>query len=736
MVQRFRDRLKSLHHRLPLRWVLVVPFVLQLSAAVGLTGYLSLQNGQKAVNDLVTQLNEEVSDRVLQHLDTFATTSRRAAKSSSREIEAGRINPTQSRSLLSFLWRQAEAHDVGFLLYGNRQGQLFGAGFDLDPDRRSVIEVDPKVYRDRNSRGYRVDAQGQPKEQINFQLDYQFESEDWFAKTMKVGRPNWSSIYNWQAAPFLLAVSASVPMLDSQGKVIGSVAAESRLSHISDFLRKLSFSQSGRVFILERSGFLVANSDRSNPFIIENNLPKRIKGKESPDALIRASADYVEKTFQSLNDVDTPKQKSFEYAGENQFLRIVPWKDEWGLDWLVVVVVPESNFIADIKQNTRNTVFLCLVALMIATLLGLYTSRWIAEPILQLSQASSAIAHGEFDHESPRSFVRELHELGQSFDQMAEKLEQSFIELEDANDQLEERIEQRTEALRSTLQELHQTQAQMVQSEKMSALGQMVAGIAHEINNPVSFIQGNVGPAKQYAEDLFWLLDLYQQSYPEPSEEIRDAIETVDLDFLSKDLPKLFESMQVGAARISAIVLSLRSFSRLDESAVKTVSLHEGLESTLLLLQHRLRATVDRPEIQIVRNYGDLPKVECYAGQMNQVFMNLLTNAIDALEQSNHNKHEISNRITLTTKSLPNHQVQVIIEDNGIGMCESIKHKIFNPFYTTKPVGKGTGLGLSISYQIVTEAHHGQLICDSTPRKGTRFTIQIPERVLANPKIS
>lgn len=737
MAKRFQAP-KVLSDRLPLRWVLVVPFVLQISATVGLTGYLSIQNGQKAVNDLVTQLNREVSDRVLQHLDMFAINSRRAATNSFREIEAGRISPSNSRSLLSFLWRQAEVYDVGYLIYGNQRGQVFAAGFHFNNHRRSVAELDLEVYRDRNLRVYDADSQGYPKQQSDLLKDFRFETEDWFANTIKLGRPNWSSIYNWQIKPFPLSVSASVPLLDQQGRVIGSVAAESRLSQISDFLRTLSFSTSGRVFIVERSGLLVANSDASEPFTVENNLPKRIKGEDSPDSLIRAAAQYVNREFKQLAAIDTPQQSSFDHTGEKQFIRVVPWKDEWGLDWLVVMVVPESTFIGQIHENTRNTMFLCLAALAIATILGLYTSRWIAQPILQLSQASRAIAQGDFDQKNARSFVRELDQLGQSFNQMAEQLELSFIELEDANNQLEDRIERRTEALRSTLEELHQTQAQMIQSEKMSALGQMVAGVAHEINNPISFIQGNVVPAKQYIQDLLWLLSVYQQEYPQPSKPIQAAIESIDLSFMSEDLPKLLNSMTVGADRIAAIVLSLRNFSRLDESAVKTVDLHEGLDSTLMLLQHRLRANGDRPEIKIVRNYGQLPQVECYAGQLNQVFMNLLTNAIDAVEQANQNQpdHEIHNCITIATKSAPNHQVQIIIKDNGIGMCETIQQQIFNPFYTTKPVGKGTGLGLSVAYQIVTEAHRGQLFCRSTPGKGTQFTVQIPEQLSANPKVS
>lgn len=723
-------KLKQLRHQLPLRWVLVVPFILQISAAVGWTSYLSLQNGQKAVSELVNQLNQEVSDRVLQQLDTLTLSSRRVAQTSQLAIETGRIDPENSRSFLSFFWQQASTYQIGFLLYGDQQGRLLAAGNHFNDGTVSVIELNPQKYQSRDLYVYRADAQGHPLKQADLIPDYNFQSEDWFATTLKLGRPNWSSIYNWQAPPYPLAVSASVPVKDQQGRVIGSVAAESRLSEISDFLRKLNFSQAGRVFILERSGTLVANSDPSDPFTVKNNIPERLKGHESADPLIRASAQFLETEFETLQLIQTRQQISFDYAGEKQFLQVVPWKDDWGLDWLVVVVVPESTFMSQIQANTRTTLLLCLGALAVATLLGLYTAHRIAQPILQLSRASGAIAEGNFEHSSSESFVKEIQILGRSFNQMADQLDASFEALEQANSQLEERIAHRTTDLQTALEKLHQTQAQMVQSEKMSALGQMVAGIAHEINNPVGFIRGNLEPAEAYAQDLLWLVNLYQQTYPNPTPELQAAIESVDLDFISRDLPKLLQSMQVGAERIAEIVLSLRNFSRLDESAIKTVDLHEGLESTLMILQHRLKANVRRPEINVVRNFGEIPLVECYAGQLNQVFLNILSNAIDALEKRNQGRSYEAiladpNCITIVTTSL-DQNVRIKIADNGIGMSEAVKQQIFNPFYTTKPVGQGTGLGLSISYQIVTETHQGQLSCSSIPEEGTQFVMQIP----------
>lgn len=277
--------------------------------------------------------------------------------------------------------------------------------------------------------------------------------------------------------------------------------------------------------------------------------------------------------------------------------------------------------------------------------------------------------------------------------------------------------------LEQTLQELKYTQSQLIQSEKLSAIGQMVAGIAHEINNPVNFIYGNFQYARDYVHDLLSLLNLYQENYSEPVEVIQDKIEAIDLDFLIEDLPKVLKSMQVGADRIRQIVLSLKTFSRTDQVLTKSVDLHEGIDSTLLLLQHRLKVSSNCPAIEIVKNYGQLPKIECFAGQLNQVFMNLLCNAIDALEEVSNRKRCITIR---TSIKADNSRVIIKIADNGLGMNQNVLAKLFEPFFTTKPPGKGTGLGLSISYQIVVERHGGILKCDSIPDQGTEFCIEIP----------
>ena len=313
------------------------------------------------------------------------------------------------------------------------------------------------------------------------------------------------------------------------------------------------------------------------------------------------------------------------------------------------------------------------------------------------------------------------------------------LKLYHLTEHLEHQVAERTAEVEQALQQLQLSQVQLVQSEKMAALGKLVAGVAHEINNPLNFIHANLNHMEEYTQIFLTFIELYQKNYPNPVDDIQEQAEDVNLSFIRSDVIKILASMKIGTKRIREIVLSLRNFSRIDEAEFKAVDIHEGIESTLIVLQHRFKVKPKGLEIQLIREYDKLPLVECYSGLLNQVFMNILANAIDSLEEANakladQQIQDRPNKIIIRTSIIDTESVQIMVIDNGCGIPENIRPYIFDPFFTTKPVGKGTGMGLSISYQIITEKHKGQLKCFSEVGQETKFVIQIPIHQSGLPK--
>lgn len=387
-----------------------------------------------------------------------------------------------------------------------------------------------------------------------------------------------------------------------------------------------------------------------------------------------------------------------------------------------------------------------ILGILIAIFWGICLSRELAKPLETATRiAQQVTTEANFSLQVPITTQDEVGMLARSLNQLIQWVDKYTQELKQVQQTLERRVTERTEELvqknqqleqahshlSDTLENLKQTQTQLVQVEKMSSLGQLVAGVAHEINNPVNFIHGNLSYVQDYAENLLTLMQMYQQHYPDPVPEIQAEADKIDLEFLQEDLTKILTSMKVGTDRIRQIVLSLRTFSRMDEGERKTVDLHEGIDSTLMILQNRLKAKGQYPPIALIKEYGELPSIDCYAGQLNQVFMNVLVNALDALEERDEQQSvaelkQNPSRIVIRTEKAGTDQVAIRFIDNGPGISEMVQKRLFDPFFTTKAVGKGTGLGLSISYQIVTEKHRGQISCLSTLGEGTEFRIQIP----------
>ncbi|VXD13979.1 sensor histidine kinase [Planktothrix paucivesiculata] len=351
---------------------------------------------------------------------------------------------------------------------------------------------------------------------------------------------------------------------------------------------------------------------------------------------------------------------------------------------------------------------LLFASVLVVTITGFLIARAISHSLKNFIHVTQKLAAQDLTVRVPINSSDELGKVGIAFNKMAEQLAEREYLLQDQLDQLSQ-----------ALSELKRTQSQLIQSEKMSSLGQLVAGVAHEINNPVSFIYGNIEYVKQYTTDLLKLIRIYQEVYPDHPQEIVKVLEDIDLDFIIKDLPNLVKSIQSGADRIHKIVLSLRNFSRLDESELKTVDIHEGIENSLILLNHRFNS-----KMEVIKNYSNLPKIECYVASLNQVFMAILTNAIDAIEEANIDNSK-NPRIIINTEMNDSDHIRIRIRDNGHGIPDHIQERIFDPFFTTKPIGKGTGLSLAIAYQII-QKHQAEIQVHSSENKGTEFIIILP----------
>ncbi|MBW4515638.1 MAG: sensor histidine kinase [Timaviella obliquedivisa GSE-PSE-MK23-08B] len=534
-----------------------------------------------------------------------------------------------------------------------------------------------------------------------------YPTQDYYLSITTSGKGIWTEPYYWYGVTM---TSFMYPFYDNQKKMLGVIGTDINVTAIGKLTNIPVLSQGGYFAILSQEGKLL-----SYP-------PNRAKTQEQ---------DY--KAVPELEEVWQAAQSESQGL-INSHGNLWAYQRVKGTDWLMIAVVPKRIILRPaLVYMAVSAGGAGMILLLVVSMFVWHLNRRL-QPILaecnhlrtadaeRLSRLSP-IAHQTIDSLPPINQAQdELGILIDTVHQVARQLHQSFTLLEENNEQLETRVQERTEELAKTLENLQETQSQLVQTEKMSSLGQMVAGIAHEINNPVNFIYGNLDYAEKYAQDLLVAIALYQKHSPSHPV-IEQHLEKIELDYVAEDFPKLIASMQTGTQRIREIVVSLRNFSRLDDSMQPT-NIHEGMDSTLLILKHRLTTQSYRSEIRVTKIYGDLPLVNCYAGLLNQVFMNLLANAIDVLEEDASQKN-LQPAIHISTQAQVN-CVVISIADNGRGMNEATKAKLFNAFFTTKPVGKGTGLGLSISRQIIVEKHGGTLDCISEPGQGTEFIITIP----------
>lgn len=431
--------------KLSLRLILTLSFILQILGAVGLVGWLSLRNSQKSVNNLAAQLGSHVSSQIAHHLEDYLSLPQQINETNRDAIDLGMLDPSDLEGMGRFFSKQIRRFDVSYINFGDRAGNLVGAerrqdgGFGIDFAEGGTI------------REYAADENGDRVRLLD-SYDYDHRRESWYTDAVQAGKPIWSEIYQWDGVPEVLSVSASYPLYDASDRLIGVLGVDRVLRDISNFLRQAKIDRSDLVFIIERSGLLVASSSEYPSFSLVNQNAERLLAEDSSDPLLSATAVHLTDKFGTFEAIEASQQLKFNFSGERHFLRVLPWRDRWGLDWLIVVVMPESAFTAEIEANTRSTILLCLAAFTLATYLAYLTSRWIAKPILQLSEASEAIAAGDFNCQAaidmPHPWlpsIKEVEKLARSFNRMSNRLQNSFT-------QLETRIAQRTVELEKSLQ--------------------------------------------------------------------------------------------------------------------------------------------------------------------------------------------------------------------------------------------------------------------------------------------
>lgn len=690
--------------KLPLRLILVLPFVLQISAAVGLVGYLSFRNSQQAINDLANQLMSKASNLVNQHLDTYMATPHQINQLNRDAVKLRLLNLRNFQSSGHFLWKQMQIYDVSYISYVLPTGEFLGAGRWLQGQGVTIDEVSPKTKG--KDLVYATDSQGNRTKVVDVGI-YEPLKDEAYLRTVKAGKPIWNPVYNWDGSyAAYLAISTTYPIYDTTNKLVGVIGVDLLLSNIGDFLRNLKVSPSGKTFILERDGLLIASSSSEQPFTMLKGEAQRLKAVNSRDPLIQATAKHLQQKLGNFKSIQDSQQLDFILSGQRQFVQVTPWKDKYGLDWLTVVAVPESDFMAQINANTRITVLLCLGALVVATLLGIFASRWITQPILRLSAASEAIASGNLDQKVEVKGIKELGVLAQSFNQMARQLQESFTALENTNEELEQRVEQRTTELKS---------AKVAADVANHAKSEFLANMSHELRTPLNGILG-------YAQIL------QRDKTTNPKQ--RDGLSIIH---------------QCGS-HLLTLINDVLDISKIEAQKLELYYTDFLFENFLLGVQEVCRIKAEQKEIGFsYQVLNHLPTaIHTDEKRLRQVLLNLISNAIKFTDNgsvtfkvgvvTNSPEFQLSNIEPQTRDATPLdsinqgseatiHKVRFQVEDTGVGMTPAQLEKIFLPF---EQVGEhsrkaeGTGLGLAISCKIV-EMMNSQIKVESTYGVGSKF---------------
>lgn len=801
-IKSLQNFINSLSGRYSLRFVFTVPFVLQVVTITSLVGYLSFRNGQKAVNDLANQLQQEVSARVGQHLNTYLTLPHQLNQLNADAVQQGGVNLQDFQRSGRYLWKQAQVYQtISWLGYYLPTGEGAGAGRRVKGQGLTIDQVSrsPKgIYS-----AYATNAQGDRLKVVST-IEYNPVPDTWYQNVLKAKKPAWGKVFVSQAFENYVVVPATYPLYSRDRRLVAILGVDLLLSNISDFLRTIKVSPSGKIFIIERSGLLIASSGTQSPSTVVQGITKRLNILDSVDPQMQAVAQQLQTTFGSFSAIQKQQELILPLslnplAGQQQrqFVHVTPWQDRFGLDWLVVVIVPESDFMAQINANTQTTLTLCLLALVLSVAISILTARWVTRPVLRLNRAAKAIASGDLEQIVELSERQDaVGELTQSFNNLAKQLQTSFRDLQSlntalnesqqqlaqTNQTLEQQVQERTRELSFALAQLQDAQNEviqskkMVQSEKMADLGQLIAGIAHDINTPLGAIQASIDNITTALEtslkklptiaqalssgclpDLLTLLDWAQQpktmlSSREERQVRRQMKQTLVEQGLAEDADAIANQLsKMGVtAPLNPILPLLQTPNAplLLETVSSLVTIHNNSQNIHLATEKATRIVyslkryvhqgiADQPVlasvpdgietvltlyqnqikrgIEVIKTYHTLPAILCYPDELLQVWSNLIGNAIQAMNYQGHLEIDISEQ---------GQQILVQITDSGGGISPVIQKQIFEPFFTTKPVGEGTGLGLSIVRTILNK-HQGKTALESKPGR-TTFKVWLP----------
>lgn len=770
----FKQSLKQLANQTNLRTILIVPFVVQIVGTVGLVSYLSFRNGQQAVNNLASQLMSQANDCVNQHLNSYLSVPHKLIELNLREIQQHPIDPQNFTGLSTLFWQQVKEFDLSYINLGLATGEYVGAGYLSDEPNAPIFLGETSPRTQGILWDIATDSQGNP---LTHEPDpaYKHQAEAWYIDAVKAGKPTWSEVYIWEGNLPLISIAASQPIYSSDKRLIGAIGIDILLSRLGYFLQQFNPTSSSRIFIMERDGNLIASSGKELPFKEVNGIKQRLNALDSQDVLIRMTAQSILAKFSQFDGVENKQQLDFLAEGERYLVKVTPWRDRYGLDWLVVVVVPESDFMGQIDANTRTTIILSIAALCLSIGIGSVTARWVISPILGLNLAAKEIAAGNLNQTVDLDRTDEMGELAGSFNSMAMQLQTSFSQMKSLNAALRDREKQLEEYNRSLEEQVQQRTRELLQAEKMAALGQLVAGIAHEINTPLGAISAssdNMSVALEQSlpqlpqllqtlsheqlDDFFSLLKSARQNNKDPlsSREERKLKRTLKQELenrgiepanqlaiaLSKlgireldaaiallktpDNTSILETaynlsvvqnnshnIKLAVERASRIVFALKTYTHQNYSGEKVKASIVDGIDTVLAIYHNQL----KRGIEVRKHYEPVPPLLCYPDELIQVWSNTIGNAIQAMN------YQGKLEIDVTQKD---NDVVVDIIDSGTGIPASIRDKIFEPFFTTKSVGEGSGLGLDIVRQIV-EKHQGAIEVDSQPGR-TRFSIWLP----------